>query len=75
MKKAIAAAGIALGGAALVLSVQGSAQAAPAAPVLQQASVTKGGPDAAPMWIGSVAKIAQKAYVHGKAAMRHHRPP
>ena len=78
MKKVIAAVGVALGGAALVLTSQGSAQASatPVAPVETATAQDSGkGPEA----IGGLAKLAgkagkavgkaaQKGYVHAKAA-------
>ncbi|MEU2510457.1 hypothetical protein [Streptomyces syringium] len=78
MKKVIAAVGVALGGAALVLTSQGSAQASatPVAPVETVSAQDSGkGPEA----IGglgklagkagkAVGKAAGKAYVHAKAA-------
>ncbi|TPQ20781.1 hypothetical protein [Streptomyces sporangiiformans] len=67
MKKAIAAAGVVLGGLGVILAAQGSAQAA--APAVESAPAVKassGEPDKQPQWIVSAAKAA---YVHGKAAV------
>jgi len=65
MKKFFAAAGIALGGVALVISTQGSAQAA--APVVQDATQVSAqqADDVRPTAIGS---FLGKAAVHVKAA-------
>ncbi|MEU6895880.1 hypothetical protein ABZ934_29785 [Streptomyces sp. NPDC046557] len=64
MKKLVAAAGVVAGGAALVLSMQGSAQAAaPQAPVTQVASQSDA--EMQPMGFGS---FLAKAAVHAKAA-------
>ncbi|MEV4684905.1 hypothetical protein [Streptomyces kurssanovii] len=78
MKKKFAAAavGVALGGSLIAVTLQGSAQAAPAAPVSQAAATAQAGPIDTPQVIGSLAgkaakavgKAAGKAYVHGKAA-------
>lgn len=77
-KSAAAAIGVALGGAALLVSTQGTAQATPATPVTTAAAAAEPTQDAdkAPQWVGSVAakagkavgKAAGKAYVHAKAA-------
>ncbi|MBW1596335.1 hypothetical protein [Streptomyces sp. JJ38] len=73
-KSAAAAIGVALGGAALLVSTQGAAQAAPAAPVTTVAAAAKPTPgmDKSPQWLGSVAtkaaKAVGKATVHGRAA-------
>ncbi|MEV6655303.1 hypothetical protein [Streptomyces sp. NPDC051219] len=79
MKKKFAAAavGVALGGSLIAVTLQGSAQAAPATPVAQTAATAQAtGPIDTPQVIGSIAgkaakavgKAAGKAYVHGKAA-------
>ncbi|MFD5343080.1 hypothetical protein ACFWJY_04760 [Streptomyces anulatus] len=72
MKKFVAAAGVALGGVALVISAQGSAQAsAPAAQVSAQTSAQQTD-DVRPQALGGLVKAAGKAagkaYVHAKAA-------
>lgn len=75
MKKIFAVAGLALGGAALVVATQGTAQASTA----PQAAVTPHavqGPSDAPAGLGSllgkagkaVGNAAGKAYVHARAA-------
>ncbi|WP_328321155.1 hypothetical protein [Streptomyces sp. NBC_00388] len=67
-KKFVAATGVALGGLALVISTQGSAQAAaPTADVSAQVSA-KQNDDVHPQAIGGLAKLAGKAAVHVKAA-------
>ncbi|MCY0951166.1 hypothetical protein [Streptomyces sp. H27-S2] len=72
MKKVLAGIGVALGGAALVVTTQGSAQAATAQEVpATVASVD--GPQNGPMGFGSfvgkaAGKFAGKAWVHAKAA-------
>lgn len=67
-KKFAAAAGVALGGLALVIGTQGSAQAAaPTAEVSAQVSA-KQTDDVHPQAIGGLAKLAGKAAVHVKAA-------
>ncbi|KUL35617.1 hypothetical protein ADL22_26705 [Streptomyces sp. NRRL F-4489] len=80
MKKIAAGVAVALASAALVVTTQGSAQAAEAkAPAVSAAVATTQGPDNAPQAIGGLGKLAgkvgnaltsaaQKAYVHGKAA-------
>ncbi|MFE4336948.1 hypothetical protein ACFRQM_48835 [Streptomyces sp. NPDC056831] len=67
-KKFAAAAGITLGGLALAISTQGSAQAAaPVAEFSAQVSA-KQTDDVQPQAIGGLAKLAGKAAVHVKAA-------
>ncbi|MET3987105.1 hypothetical protein [Streptomyces sp. PvR034] len=75
MKKVFAVAGLALGGAALVVVTQGTAQAATAPQAVVTAEAVQG-PKDAPMGLGSllgkagkaVGNVAGKAYVHAKAA-------
>ncbi|MFD5617045.1 hypothetical protein [Streptomyces yangpuensis] len=80
MKKLVTGVGLALGGAALLVVTQGSAQASEtAAPVARAAAVQVENPDDAPQKIGGLGKLAGKAakaagraadraVVHGKAA-------
>ncbi|MGW9081516.1 hypothetical protein [Streptomyces kronopolitis] len=80
MKKVIAGIGVVLGGAALIVSTQGSAQAAEAkAPAVPAAAVKVQEPGNSPQIIGGLGKLATKAgsavgraagkaFVHGKAA-------
>ncbi|WP_338930396.1 hypothetical protein WEB32_00255 [Streptomyces netropsis] len=69
-KSAAAAMGVALGGVALLVATQGTAQATPTAPVTTAAATAEPTRDAdkSPQWVGSVAakagKVAAKA---GKA--------
>ncbi|MFF4603973.1 hypothetical protein ACFY12_14725 [Streptomyces sp. NPDC001339] len=72
MKKAIAATGLALGAAAMVVTTQVSAQAAePVKPVTQQVATVKSS-QPAPFAIGGLVKVATKAGKYatkaGKAA-------
>lgn len=71
MKKLFAVAGIAAGGVAAVLSMQGTAQAA--APQAHSApAVVQPGVERAPAGFGSVlGKALGKAVVHGRAACPH----
>ncbi|MFD3515942.1 hypothetical protein [Streptomyces sp. NPDC058657] len=66
MKKIIATAGIAAGGVALMLGMQGTAQAA--APRVEAPTVVSQDAGAQPMAAGGLGKALGKAYVHGKAA-------
>ena len=75
MKKIVAASGLALGAAAMVLTTQVSAQAAePVKPVTQQVATVKSS-QPAPAAIGglvraagkAVKNAAEKGYVHAKA--------
>ncbi|MER7468631.1 hypothetical protein [Streptomyces sp. NPDC097981] len=69
MKKLITGVSLALGGAALVVATQGSAQASESAPVARAAAVQTENPDDAPQAIGGLSKLAGKAAnVAGKAA-------
>ncbi|MBY8864225.1 hypothetical protein [Streptomyces sennicomposti] len=74
MKKVIAATGLVLGGAAMVLATQGSAQAVPARPVTQTTAVADDGQPAPAAFGGlvraatKVGKAAGRGYVHAKAA-------
>ncbi|WP_405409035.1 hypothetical protein [Streptomyces decoyicus] len=78
-KSAATAIGVALGGVVLLVSTQGTAQAAPAIPVTAAAATAQPTPGAekSPQVLGSLAakaaqavgKAAGKAYVHGKAAL------
>ncbi|MFJ4980479.1 hypothetical protein ACIP6X_35100 [Streptomyces coeruleorubidus] len=76
MKKGIAAAGLVLGAAAMVVTTQASAQAQPSVPttpVVQQAAGVNAGQDRQPAVIGGLAKVAGKAVAKaatkaGKAA-------
>ncbi|MBT2492803.1 hypothetical protein J7E96_30700 [Streptomyces sp. ISL-96] len=68
MKKVLAGVGVALGGAALLIATQGSAQAA-TSPEAPATVASAEGPGKAPAALGSwVGKAAGKAWVHGKAA-------
>ncbi|MFI5867319.1 hypothetical protein [Streptomyces sp. NPDC051546] len=75
MKKFLAVAGLTLGGAALVVTTQGTAQAATAPQAVVTAEAVQA-PTDAPMALGSfigkagkaVGKNAGKAWVHAKAA-------
>ncbi|MFD7258518.1 hypothetical protein [Streptomyces sp. NPDC059874] len=68
MKKVLAGVGVALGGAALLIATQGSAQAATSQEVPATVASAEG-PSNAPAGLGSwVGKAAGKAWVHGKAA-------
>ncbi|QRX91156.1 hypothetical protein [Streptomyces noursei] len=79
-KKIAAGVGVALASAALIVTTQGSAQAAEAkAPAVPAAAMKVQEPGNAPQAIGGLANLAgkvgravagaaQKAYVHGKAA-------
>lgn len=71
MKKGIAAAALVLGGAAMVVTTQASAQAQPAVPstpVVQQAAAVNAEPAMKPAAIGGLVKVAGKAV--GKAATK-----
>ncbi|MFJ7180216.1 hypothetical protein ACIQXA_28360 [Streptomyces massasporeus] len=71
MKKGIAAAGLVLGAAAMVVTTQASAQAQPAVPttpVVQQAASVDADADMKPAAIGGLVKAAGKAV--GKAATK-----
>jgi hypothetical protein len=67
MKKLFTVAGVAMGGVAAVLSMQGAAQAAAPEPVSAPA-VVKPGVANAPAGLGS---LLGKAAVHGRAACPH----
>ncbi|MDN3297739.1 hypothetical protein QWM81_27620 [Streptomyces ficellus] len=65
MKKAIAGAGVVLGGVAALLATQAPAQAAaPSVTATAAVQTVESKTDVKPRWIGSVAKAA---VVHGKA--------
>jgi hypothetical protein len=64
VKKAIAGAGVVLGGVAALLAMQAPAQAAAPSVTASAAQTAEPKADMKPMWIGSVAKAA---VVHGKA--------
>ncbi|WP_392893148.1 hypothetical protein [Streptomyces sp. LN699] len=79
MKKLVTGVALALGGAALVVVTQGSAQASETAPVARPAAAQAGNTEDTPQAIGGLGKLAgkagkavgraaQKATVHGKAA-------
>ncbi|MEU3774303.1 hypothetical protein AB0F11_14075 [Streptomyces sp. NPDC032472] len=80
MKKMVTGITLALGGAALVVATQGSAQASETpAPVARAAAVQAENPEDAPQAIGGLGKLAgkaaksagrfaERAAVHGKAA-------
>ncbi|UKY47836.1 hypothetical protein [Streptomyces inhibens] len=69
MKKAIAGIGVVLGSAALLVATQGPAQAADAgAPAVPAAAAAVQDTGNSPQIIGGLGKLAQKAWVHGKAA-------